>query len=148
MKMDCSIEIDASAAEVWAVFADVERWPEWTASVKDLRALDGRELAVGRRFAIKQPRLPKLVWVVSAVEPGASWSWESRTPGNTTIATHEVIALGEDRTLVKQRIEQRGPGGVLVGVLMRGMTKRYLALEAHGLKTRTESLRRRDAASA
>ena len=47
MITDSAIDIDASATLVWDVFSDVERWPEWTASVTSLKALDGPGLAVG-----------------------------------------------------------------------------------------------------
>ena len=55
MITDSAIEIDAPPTLVWHVFTDVERWPEWTASVTSLSALDGPGLAVGKRFEIKQP---------------------------------------------------------------------------------------------
>ncbi|MDX1885115.1 SRPBCC family protein [Mycolicibacterium sp. 120270] len=139
MITDCAIDIDAPAKLVWDVFSDVERWPEWTASVTSLRALDGPGLAVGKRFEIKQPRLPKLVWEVTALDEGRSWTWEQRAPGGRTIAAHEVHADG-DRTRVKQRLDQQGPVGSLVGRMMRGTTKRYLDLEAEGLKARSEQL--------
>ena len=132
------VEVAASAAAVWSVFADVERWPEWTASVDRLVALDGPGLEVGKRFAISQPRFPRLVWEVTEVDPGAAWTWRQRSPGGTTIAVHEVVALGADRTLVRQRIDQRGPVGVLVGLLVRPLTRRYLDMEARGLKARVE----------
>ena len=106
-----AIEIDAPPTLVWQVFSDVERWPEWTASVTGLSAVDGPGLAVGKRFEIKQPRLPKLVWKVTAVEDGASWAWEQRSPGGRTIASHEVIARPGGRTLVRQRLDQKGPIG-------------------------------------
>jgi uncharacterized membrane protein len=141
MITDSSIEINAPAARVWDVFTDVERWPEWTASVTGLVALDGPGLAVGKRFAIKQPRLPKLVWEVSDVADGTSWTWVQRSIGGKAIARHEVIATADDRTLVRQRIDQQGPIGALVGRLMRGTTKRYLELEADGLKARSEQRR-------
>lgn len=138
MITDASIEIDAPAAVVWDTFVDVERWPDWTASVTSLRALDGG-IEVGRRFQIKQPRFPTLTWTVASVTPGASWTWESRTPGNTTIASHWVEPIdGGARTLVRQRIDQRGPGGVLFGRLFRGLTRRYLELEGEGLKAASE----------
>jgi hypothetical protein len=41
---------------------------------------------------------------------------------------------------VRQQIDQRGPVGILVGLGMRRMTRRYLDLEAVGLKTRSEHL--------
>jgi uncharacterized membrane protein len=148
MITDSSIEIDAPAAHVWDVFADVERWPEWTASVERIVALDGPGIEVGKRFQVKQPRLPNLVWEVTEVEPGASWRWRQRSPGGTTFATHEVVARDADSTLVRQRIDQRGPVGVVVGLIMRGLTRRYLDLEAQGLKSRSEQPRRRDASTA
>ena len=69
---------------------------------------------------------------------GAAWTWQQGPPGGLTLGVHEVFPLGPERTLVRQRIDQRGPIGTLVGVLMRGMTRRYLALEAEGLKARCE----------
>ena len=138
MITESSVEIAAPAATVWAVYSDVERWPEWTASIERLEALDGPGLAVGKRFAIKQPRLPRLVWKMAQFESGAAWTWQQGPPGGLTLGVHEVFPLGPERTLVRQRIDQRGPIGTLVGVLMRGMTRRYLALEAEGLKARCE----------
>src|SRR5688572_11970112 len=115
MITDSSIEIDAPASVVWEVFADVERWAGWTESVERVTALDGPGLAVGKRFRIEQPKFPKLVWEVTEVTPGRSWTWRQRSPGGTTFATHEVVPQGIDRTLVNQRIDQRGPIGWVVG---------------------------------
>src|SRR5262245_19264214 len=108
MITEASIAVDAPPPVVWDVFTAVEQWPAMTASVTGLQGLDGPEVALGRRFRIKQPRLPKVTWTVVELTPGRSWAWQSKTPGNTTTATHEVTPLGGDRTLVTQRIEQRG----------------------------------------
>jgi hypothetical protein len=140
MITESGADIDAPASVVWDVFSDVERWPEWTESVTTLVALDGPGIAVGKRFEIKQPRMPKLVWVVTEVEPGKSWTWVQRSPGGVTLASHEVTTIAEGQTRVRQWIDQRGVVGVLVGVAMRSMTQRYLNLEAAGLKTRSEHL--------
>lgn len=140
MITDASIEIDAPADVVWTVFADVEHWPDWTASVQRLVGLDGPDLRVDARFRIKQPRMPDLVWEVTEVDPGAAWTWVQRSPGGTTVASHEVVVISPGRTLVRQRLDQRGPVGAVVGRLTRGMTRRYLDLEAQGLKRTSEAL--------
>jgi uncharacterized membrane protein len=139
-----SIEIDAPPQLVWDVFSDVERWPEWTASVTSLVGLDGPALTVGRRFAIKQPGMSKLVWKVTEIDPGWSWTWVQRSPGVLVIARHFVIAQPGGRTLVRQQLDQRGALGALVGRLMVQKTKRFLKLEAQGLKARSEQLSRAD----
>jgi uncharacterized membrane protein len=139
MITNCSVEIAAPAALVWDVFSDVARWPEWTASIERVEPLDGASLALGRRFAIKQPRLPNLVWQVDQLATGASWSWRQAGPGATSYAVHEVVALDARRTLVRQRFEQRGPIGALLGRLFAGMTRRYLRMEADGLKAACEA---------
>jgi uncharacterized membrane protein len=94
-----SIEIGAPPQLVWDVFSAVERWPEWTASVTSLVGLDGPALAVGRRFAIKQPGMQKLVWKVTEIDPGSSWTWVQRSPGVLVTARHYVTAQPGGRTL-------------------------------------------------
>jgi uncharacterized membrane protein len=148
MNSQSSIEINAPASEVWAVFADVEHWPEWTASVDRVTALDGAAVEVGKRFEIKQPRLPRLVWEVTDVVPGSGWTWRQQSPGATSLAIHEVVATAAEQTLVRQSIEQRGPLGVVNGLLMRPLIRRYLRLEAEGLKARVEHESGVDVASA
>jgi uncharacterized membrane protein len=143
-----SIEIAAAPDLVWQVFSDVERWPQWTASVTSLVGLDGTALAVGRRFAIKQPGMPKLVWEVTHIEPGASWTWAQRSAGSRVTASHYVSAQPGGKTLVRQQLEQSGPLGALVGRLMVKKTKRFLEMEARGLKARSEQLSRADGSHA
>lgn len=142
-----TVSIDAPADLVWNVFTDVEHWPEWTASVSRLSGLDGPDLAVGRRFEIDQPRLPTLRWEVTEVVPGSSWTWVQRSPGGVTTARHDVVATAEGTTVVRQELDQRGFVGATVALLMRRMTKRYLAMEGQGLKGRCEALRKRRGAT-
>jgi hypothetical protein len=60
------------------------------------------------------------------------------------VARHDVIAQPGGRTLVRQQLDQRGVLGALVGRLMVKKTKRFLELEAQGLKARSEQLSRAD----
>ena len=144
MITESSVEIDAPTSLVWEVFTDVERWPEWTASVTNLVALDGPGLAVGKRFQIKQPKLPTLVWEVTDVAPGVSWTWAQHSSGGSTFAHHALTPMDDGHTLVRQALDQRGPVGAIVGRLMLRRTRRYLEMEAQGLKLRSEGLRRPD----
>jgi uncharacterized membrane protein len=133
------IIIDAPADAVWAVFTDVERWPTWTDSVTSVELLDGETLGPTSQARIKQPRFPSLVWAVTEMTPGASWSWTTHSPGATTTASHRLDVLGDRRTRVVQTIEHRGPLGVLVGVLTKRLTRRYLVMEGAGLKRSVEA---------
>jgi uncharacterized membrane protein len=137
-----SVEIDAPAQLVWEVFSDVQRWPEWTASVTSLEGKDGANLAVGKRFSIKQPGMSKLVWKVTEIDPGSYWTWVQRSPGVRVSARHWVIPQPGGGTVVRQQLEQRGVLGALVGRMMIKKTKRFLELEAQGLKARSEELSR------
>lgn len=139
VKEQASITIDAPIEVVWAVFTDVERWPSWTTSVTSVRRLDDGPLRVGAQARIAQPRLPKVVWTVTELEPGRSWTWTATSPGASTVATHRLRQV-DGRTVAEQSIEQSGPIGWLVGTLYRTLTKRYLALEAEGLRRESETV--------
>lgn len=133
-----SIAIDAPIEVVWAVFTDVEQWPTWTRSVTSVELLDG-PMRVGASARISQPRLPRVVWTVTELEPGRSWTWEARSPGAHTVATHRLTTDGTI-TVAEQSIVQSGALGRIVGRLYRGLTVRYLAMEADGLKQRSEQV--------
>ena len=138
MNAQHSVTIGAPAAQVWEVYADVERWPEWTASVSSVTLLDAGPLRLGTRARIKQPRFPPLVWTVATIEPDRTWSWVTRSPGSVATGTHTVVPVGPMTTRVELSIDQTGPLGGLVGRLSRRLTRRYLAMEAAGLKRRVE----------
>ncbi len=138
MQYQQSIDIEAPPAEVWAVLFDVERWPEWTASVTSVRRLDSGPLAPGSTVRIKQPRLPTTRWRVTELRPGASFSWIAEGPGVRTMADHEIASRGAGGATVTLRVRPSGPFGKVVGRLTAGLTRRYVALEAEGLKRRAE----------
>jgi hypothetical protein len=139
VRFTSSVEIARSPAAVFAVYADVERWPEWTPTVRSVERLDAGSLRVGSRVRIRQPRLPTTVWEVSEYEEGVQFTWVARAPGALTVGRHEVAAARAGSTAAAS-IEQRGPLGLLVGLLTRRLTLRYLAQEAQGLRARCEQL--------
>lgn len=138
MEHSITVEIAAPAERVWEVLVDVERWSEWTETVTQVRRLDEGPLRPGSRARISQPKIPETEYVVTALDPGRSFTWVATGPGVTTTARHEVEALSGDRTRVRLVVELGGWLGSVMGRFYRGLTDRYLANEAAGLKSRCE----------
>lgn len=138
MRTERTAAIAAPPARVWAVIADVERWREWTASITRIHLLDAGPLAVGTRVRIEQPKLPAMVWRVTAVEPGRRFTWETRSLGGGAVATHEVADDGRGGSVATLRIEQFGWLNALLARWIRPITERYLTMEIEGLRRRSE----------
>src|SRR5256885_11496401 len=141
-----SIAIDAPIDVVWSVFTDVERWPTWAASFTSVELIDG-PMRLGAKARIRQPRLPTVIWEVTKWEPGRSWTWVATGPGARTEASHVLTASGHG-TVAAQTIVSSGPLGRLLAFVWRSLTRRYLAIEAEGLKRRSEEAAARAATAA
>jgi hypothetical protein len=138
MEFSREIAIDAAPDRVWSIMRDVERWHEWTASVTSVRIQGGGPLRTGSRAWVRQPRFPPALWHVNQLEdPRRTFTWISRAPGMLVTALHGVEPCG---TGSRARLSLRYEGlfGPLFGKLTRGITERYLDLEANGLKRRSE----------
>ena len=137
MHLTRSIDIQAPPNVVWDVWTDVERWPEWTASVSRVERLDPGPLAVGKRVRIRQPKFPTVVWRVTELDEGRSFAWVSASPGARVTGRHGVEPHAGG-TRATAAISYAGPIALLVARLSRSLTERYLGLEAAGLKARSE----------
>jgi len=137
MRVDVTVDISAPPEVVWAVLSDVESWPTWTASITSVRRSSPGQLQVGSRVRIKQPRLPAVVWTVSDLVVGERFTWTSTSPGVSTRASHRVVGTA-DASRATLSIDHAGVLGRLVGRLYGGLTRRYVEMEAAGLKQRSE----------
>ena len=138
MQYEQSIDIDAPPERVWEILADVERWPEWTESMTTVERTDDGPFGVGSTATVKQPRLRPADFVVTTFEPGRSFEWESKAPGVTSIGDHRVESRaggGSTATLV---LKQKGLAAPLIALLFGGLIRRYVKMEAEGLKRRSE----------
>jgi hypothetical protein len=137
LSFSTTVDINAAPAAVLAVMSDVERWPEWTASVTSVTRLDSGPFVVGSRARIRQPKLPPALWTVSAMEPGRSFTWISKGPG-ILVTAHHSIELREGGSRVTLSIRYQGLLAKLLVWMTRDINERYLAMEAKGLKARCE----------
>jgi uncharacterized membrane protein len=138
VRTETSISINAPSERIWAVLIDVERWPEWTATMASVQRLDDGELRVGSRARIRQPKLPVVVWQVSDVQPGRSFTWRAGNPLSKAVAGHEIEPEGAG-CKVTIWIEQAGLLQPLLGLLYASLTRRYIRTEVEGLKARCEA---------
>lgn len=141
MEQSITVDITAPPERVWEVLSDVERWSEWTPTVTSVRRLDDGPLRHGSRAKIVQPRLPETEYLVTEIEPGRSFTWVATAPGVLTTARHDADPLPGGGTRVRLSVKQSGWLGSVMGRFYRGLTDRYLANEADGLKARCEERR-------
>ncbi|MET8349229.1 MULTISPECIES: SRPBCC family protein [unclassified Micromonospora] len=138
MRFEAGTEIAADPQRVWAVLVDVQRWPEWTASVRQAQRGEPGPLTVGATVRLDQPKLRPAVWRVTELTEDHAFTWISDTPGVRTRAEHRLLPLPGRPTRVELAITQSGPLAMPVGWLYGGLLRRYLRLEADGLRRRCE----------
>ena len=132
-----SIDIQAPADRVWSIMSDIRRWHEWTPSITSIRRLDEGPLRVGSRAMVRQPRLPPALWRVTELEEGRHFSWVTGSPIARATGRHSVepLASGSRATL---SLEFSGILGAFFARLLDDINRRYLSMEANGLKARSE----------
>jgi uncharacterized protein YndB with AHSA1/START domain len=138
MRFVHTIAIGAPVERAWEVLADLGHWPEWTPTMRDVRALGDGPPRLGARYRIEQPRLRPAEFTITHWNPPHGFTWESRAVGVRAFATHTLAptAGGCELTLA---VGFRGPLGPILGALLSRLTREYLVLEAEGLRRRAEA---------
>jgi uncharacterized protein YndB with AHSA1/START domain len=133
-----SIDINAPPERVFEVMTDVERWHEWTPSIHRITRKQSGPLVAGETATVRQPKLPPARWTVNEIQPGRSFSWFNRAPGLKVTGFHgaEPTSSGSRATL---SLSYEGIFGGLLARMTEGITKKYIEMEAKGLKARAEN---------
>lgn len=138
MYIERSIDIAADPAIVWNVFADVERWHEWTASIKSVTRLDDGPFGAGSRARVLQPLIQPAIFEVTEFNPGKNFIWTTRNGGISAVANHMVEAI-PGGTRVTISLTFSGFPLLFLGPWVRWLTNRYFRMETEGLKRRSEA---------
>jgi uncharacterized membrane protein len=138
MRFEESIDIDARQQRVWDVLTDLEGWPRRIETVDDVELLTPAPMSEGSRVRLRQPKLPEGTWDVTVFDAPSYFEWRQKSGGITSVAGHRVEMLEEGRSRLTLSLDMRGPL-IPVAALFRGLTKRYMSIEAHGMKLAAES---------
>ena len=139
MRFEKSIEIDAPQQRVWDVLSDLEAWPQRIETVETIELLTPAPIAVGSRVRLKQPKLPEGTWDVTAWDAPSYFEWTQKSSGTTSVAGHRVEALEESRARLTLTLDMRGFLIPIMTLFYKGLTNRYMDLEAEGMKRAAES---------
>ena len=139
MHFEKTIEIDASQQRVWDVLSDLEAWPRRIETVDVVELLTPAPIANGSQVRLKQPKLPEGTWDVTVWDAPSSFEWTQKTSGITSVAGHRVEALGEGRARLTLTLDMRGVLIPVMALFYRGLTNRYMNLEAEGMKRAAET---------
>lgn len=107
VKIATLVELSATAAEVWAVLTDNERWPEWFPAAKACRTTSEEPGGVGAsrwiHFDLFKVNERFIVW-----EPPHRWAFtilDANLPGIVSVVEdYRVEPIDEDRTAVRHTL--------------------------------------------
>jgi carbon monoxide dehydrogenase subunit G len=139
MRFEQSIDINAAQQRVWDVLSDLESWPRRIETVDVVELLTPAPVGVGSRVRLKQPKLPEGTWEVTAWDAPSYFEFRQRTGGIASVAGHRVEALADGRSSLTLTLDMRGLLAPLVALFARGLTNRYMTIEAQGVKRAAES---------
>jgi uncharacterized membrane protein len=139
MHFEKTIEIDAPQQRVWDVLSDLEAWPRRIETVDVVELLTPAPITKGSQVRLKQPKLSEGIWDITVWDAPSYFEWTQKTGGITSVAGHRVEALGEGRARLTLTLDMRGFLIPVIALFYKGLTNRYMNLEAEGMKRAAES---------
>lgn len=139
MRFEQSIDIDARQQRVWEVLSDLEAWPQRIETVDVVELLTPAPVGEGSRVRLKQPKLPEGTWEVTVWDAPSYFEFRQQSGGVTNVAGHRVEALEAGRCRLTLTLEMRGLLVPVVALFYKGLTNRYMTIEAQGMKRAAES---------
>jgi uncharacterized membrane protein len=132
------IEIGATPEQVWAVWMDVERWPEWAPPMKKVEKQSAGDLKAGSRVKIDADGAPPATWEVTDLRPHEYFEWATSVRGVNVTAGHRAVR-DDAKTRVTLNVEYSGLISVLFRPLIMRTARKNVTAEAHGLRARCET---------
>jgi hypothetical protein len=103
---ECEATFEAEPAEVWKVWTDVERWPEWDVS-KEIARLDGPFQPGVCGWAKQRGNLGGS-FTITVVDDGRRWVSECPVPMGKVVFDHVLEPVAGGRVRVVKKVEVQG----------------------------------------
>ena len=139
MHFEQSIDIDARQQRVWEVLSDLGAWPQRIETVDVVELLTPAPVGEGSCVRLKQPKLPEGTWEVTVWDAPSYFEFRQKSGCVTNVAGHRVEALEDDRSRLTLTLDMRGLLVPVVALFYKGLTDRYMTVEAQGMKRAAES---------
>jgi ribosome-associated toxin RatA of RatAB toxin-antitoxin module len=135
-------EVDASPAEVMAVIADFDAYPDWVGNLEDVRVLARDRRGRGTRvaFRLRTPVLTAAYTLAYRYDPrdeGLSWRYVEGTLQDLT-GSYTLEPTGDGATMVTYRLDVE-LGMPLPGLVKRQAARQIVRSALSDLKRRVES---------
>ena len=137
-----SIDVDATAEELFAIVADIEAYPEWLPDVKSVEVLerdaDGRPLASTMTVDVT---IREVTYTLDYEYHGVEkMSWQSRPGGDVkSIEGSYTFEISDDGATTVTYDLSIDPGFPVPGFLLKRAAKHITAAALGGLKQRAEA---------
>ena len=119
MRFDHTVKTGAAPGDVWAVWADVARWPGWDIELESA-SVEGGRLALGARGTLKPRRGPASRLVVSEFESGEGYAFVTRLPLCDLVVRRRLGEDGDGGTAFTHEVAFVGPLSFLFGAILGG----------------------------
>ena len=138
-RYDRTVHIDAPTPAVWAVIADVEKWPDWTPTILTVVRHDQGDFGLGSTANVHPKGFPDSLLTVTEFTPGRSFTWEGKGGVGITVRLAHIVEPDGDGARVTLSVIPGGPAAPFFGWLAARMSKKNVEVEAESLKKRVES---------
>jgi len=139
VRFEESIDVEAGQQRVWDVLSDIEGRPSHIETVDVVELRTPGPVAEGSRVRLKQPKLPEGEWEITVWDPPSYFEFRQKSGGVTNVAGHRVEALAEARSRLTLSLDMQGLLVPVVALFYKDLTKRYMTIEAQGMKSAAES---------
>lgn len=119
MRFDHTVRTSAAPGDVWAVWADVPRWPEWDIELESA-SIEGGRFVLGARGTLRPRRGPASSFVVSEFEPEEGYAFATRLPLCELVVRRWLGESGDGGTTFTHEVSFVGPLSPLFGALLGG----------------------------